>query len=164
MVKMAAVKSFVILVLLNLCAGGHQDSWQWHGLKKEQLEVVAEEHKEHIQSLQAIENEGLLKKNPLNIKCDEIDWTFYYQSPFLHMYLPKCGNVIQPKYALRVSFCFLFHMITFRMVLLRPGKECQIDSYNLPNNATDDCVEELIWADEVSGQELRNKHSEVLLG
>ena len=52
-------------------------------------------------------------------------------------------------------------MITFRMVLLRPGKECQIDSYNLPNNATDECVEELIWADEVSGRELRNKSSKV---
>jgi hypothetical protein len=160
-VKMAAMKNCVILVLLNSCVGGHQDSWKWHGLSKEQLEIVADEHKEHIQSLQVIENEGLLKKSPLNIKCDEIDWTFYYQSPFLHMYLPKCGVVIQPKYVLGGYFCFIIYMITFRMVLLRPGKECQIDSYNLPNNATDECVKELIWADEVSGQELRNKSSKV---
>ena len=45
----------------------------------------------------------MVKKNLLNINCEEIDWTFYYQSPFLQMNLPKCGDVIQPRYAILVS-------------------------------------------------------------
>merc|ERR1719483_67271 len=48
------------------------------------------------------------------------------------MYLPKCANVIQPS-----------------MVLLRPGKTCQLDPAFIPNNTTDQCVEDLLLDDKV---------------
>ena len=92
---MPEVKGSVILVwLLSLCGRIHQQTW--HGLTEHQLEFAAREHKVHIEGLQDTNSE-LTVRSPLDKTCDEIDWTFKYQSPFLHMYLPACGDVIQPK-------------------------------------------------------------------
>ena len=153
---MVGVKLYFVLALLSSFGEGYAFIQQWHGLTKDQLETAALEHKVHIKSLQAINRGGIVKKNLLNINCEEIDWTFYYQSPFLHMNLPKCGDVIQPRYAILVSPFKNELPPALRMLLLRPGKECQIDSYNLPNNATDECVEQLIWDDKVIGQKCRS--------
>jgi len=59
----------------------------------------------------------------VNITCPEINWTFQYKRPFLHMSLPKCGDVIQPK-------MFLYHNTT----------SCQLQPFYLPNNMTDNCT------------------------
>eukprot|EP00092_Neocalanus_flemingeri_P014018 GFUD01015123.1.p1 GENE.GFUD01015123.1~~GFUD01015123.1.p1 ORF type:complete len:473 (-),score=104.59 GFUD01015123.1:73-1491(-) len=126
---MAAVIFCLVLAVLSVCGGRYQQTW--HGLTEDQIEIAAREHKEQIERFKDVEH-GETLNSILKINCSEIDWTFYYQSPFLHMYLPKCADVIQP-----------------RMVLLRPGKECLLDPLYLPNNVTDQCVEQLVLAEEV---------------
>jgi len=117
------------LLTYGCCGGG---SVALSGLTTSHHQVaLAKEHLQYIKTLHTAQREGV-ETNLLSINCSEIDWTFFYEPPFLHQKLPKCGDVIQPQ-----------------IVLLRPGRECQIDPYNLPNNATDQCVEQLLWNDKV---------------
>ena len=80
----------------------------------------AERHENHLRLLET--EAGILSRN-----CSEIDWTFEYGPPFLHMSLPMCGDVIRPN-----------------MILKRENLTCELDPAFLPNNQTRDCVEELM--------------------
>ena len=84
---MNVVLVFVALLSINSAVLGRK----WFGLTKLQLEKMAEKHKRELQSLNA-SSSSILSRT-----CPEIDWTFYYKSPFLHMNLPECGDVIKPR-------------------------------------------------------------------
>jgi len=131
---MNAVKTVTLLCFLTIqsriCA--RADSWHWHGLNSRDLREAAVEHRAHLAAL-AEEDSRRSVHNPLKKTCDEIKWTFYYKKPFLHMKLPVCGDAIQPK-----------------LILMRPGRSCLLDSFNLPNNVTDNCIGSLIKAEKVN--------------
>ena len=84
------------------------------------LSDAAVHHDKELQQLQR--GHGLLSRN-----CSELDWTFYYESPFLHMSLPVCGDVIKPA-----------------MILQRQNLTCDLDPGFLPNNVTQTCVTQLL--------------------
>ena len=88
----------------------------------------AERHDNHLRLLESEAEKGILSRN-----CSEIDWTFEYGPPFLHMSLPMCGDVIRPN-----------------MILKRENMTCELDPAYLPNNQTRDCVEELMTTSEVT--------------
>ena len=89
----------------------------------------AERHDNHLRLLETEAGKGILSRN-----CSEIDWTFEYGPPFLHMSLPMCGDVIRPN-----------------MILKRENLTCELDPAFLPNNQTSDCVEELMTTSEGAG-------------
>ena len=147
---MNAVKTVALLCFLTIqsriCA--RADSWHWHGLNSRDLREAAVEHRAHLAAL-AEEDSRRSVDNPLKKTCDEIKWTFYYKKPFLHMKLPVCGDAIQPKYQ-KLNVWQKFAKIIFsRLILMRPGRSCPLDSFNLPNNVTDNCIESLIKAEKV---------------
>ena len=84
----------------------------------------ADRHENHLRLLETEARDvgGILSRN-----CSEIDWTFEYGPPFLHMSLPMCGDVIRPN-----------------MILKRENLTCELDPAFLPNNQTRDCVAELM--------------------
>ena len=84
----------------------------------------AHRHENHLRLLETEARDvgGILSRN-----CSEIDWTFEYGPPFLHMSLPMCGDVIRPN-----------------MILKRENLTCELDPAFLPNNQTRDCVAELM--------------------
>ena len=75
----------------------------------------AERHKEHLSLLETEASHGV--GGILSRNCSEIDWTFEYGPPFLHMSLPMCGDVIRPN-----------------MILKRENLTCELDPAFLPNN------------------------------
>ena len=86
-----------VLVLLLLtyggCSGG---SVVLESHTTNQQVARAEEHQKYIEILHTMKREGV-DTNLLSINCSEIGWTFFYEPPFLHQKLPKCGDVIQPQ-------------------------------------------------------------------
>ena len=114
----------------------------WYGLSAQQLRCSAvrqtkeyflflsfnrkeaEKHKNHLRLLEnaATDVGGILSRN-----CSEIDWTFEYGPPFLHMSLPMCGDVIKPN-----------------MILKRQNLTCELNPFFLPNNQSRDCVSHLM--------------------
>ena len=75
----------------------------------------AERHEEHLSLLETEARHGV--GGILSRNCSEIDWTFEYGPPFLHMSLPMCGDVIRPN-----------------MILKRENLTCELDPAFLPNN------------------------------
>lgn len=123
---------------------------------------AAEKHNKELQKLTS--GLSILSRN-----CSELDWEFRYESPFLHMALPACGDVIKPA-----------------MILQRQNLTCQLDPAFLPNNQTEECVHQLmsdgqvtnivviihgflkslassVWMLELSSQLLTNSNTAVIL-
>jgi len=111
----------------------------FYGLSRDELIQL---HDQHINELNHLYNQTygggggvhLLQSSwhfpwhiPVNITCPELDWTFKYEEPFLHMSLPVCGNVIQPQ-------MFLYH----------GNSSCELDPAYLPNNQTTNCTQNML--------------------
>lgn len=126
-------------------ARGRRTAASFYGMSMDELSWLAGQHEAELQQLFAKSYGGVPQSSvdlflirtfrwpwwpnkPVNVTCPELsNATFYFEEPFLHLALPKCGDVIQP-----------------RMTLQLEGRECSLEPAHLPNNVTTNCLMELI--------------------
>ena len=86
----------VLVLLLLIYSGGGGGSVVLESHSTNQQVARAEEHQKYIEMLHTMKRDAV-GTDLLSINCSEIGWTFFYEPPFLHQKLPKCGDVIQPQ-------------------------------------------------------------------
>jgi len=105
----------------------------FYGLDGGQLNALHQQHQQHINKLKEEKLKFPWPHFSVNKTCPELNWTFHYEEPFLHMALPACGDVIKPT-----------------MKLLHKDVECELDPFYLPNNKTDNCTRTIMEQNQIN--------------